>query len=47
MKKGNDYRIKYFRLPRLLRLLLIVLGVIVLIMFIMDFAFVFNSPSYK
>ena len=48
MKDYKDYpRIKYFRVPWLLRLLLIVLGVIVLIIFILDFAFVFNSPSYK
>ena len=45
--KENKYLIKYFRLHRLLRLLLIVLGVIVLIIFILDFAFVFDSPSYK
>ena len=48
MKDYKDYpRIKYFRLPRVLRLLLIVLGVIVLIIFIMDFAFLFNNPTYK
>jgi hypothetical protein len=48
MKDYKDYpRIKYFRLPRVLRLLLIVFGVIVLIIFIMDFAFIFNNPTYK